>query len=122
VTATSKANNKADPNIRPYSLTVVEKLDRVVTGSTDMMGAQASRHRDRSSLGIGGRNRWSDGTGTLGKQSFVVTFRRPLAFVALVAAASLSPSLGQTPQPSRRSSSVTNLPVRSGRPWPLSMS
>jgi hypothetical protein len=54
VTATSKANNKADPNIRPYSLTVVEKLDRVVTGSKDMMGAQASRHRDRSSLGIGG--------------------------------------------------------------------
>jgi hypothetical protein len=31
------------PNIRPYSLTVVENLDRVVTSSADMMGAQASR-------------------------------------------------------------------------------
>jgi len=30
------------PNIRPYSLAVVQKLDRVVTGSADMMGAQAS--------------------------------------------------------------------------------
>lgn len=30
------------PNVRPYSLAVVEKLDRVVTGSADMMGAQAS--------------------------------------------------------------------------------
>jgi hypothetical protein len=30
------------PNIRPYSLTVSQKLDRVVTGSADMMGAQAS--------------------------------------------------------------------------------
>ncbi|HEX8756991.1 MAG TPA: hypothetical protein VF745_11685 [Steroidobacteraceae bacterium] len=30
------------PNIRPYSLAVVEKLDRVVTGSEDMMGAQVS--------------------------------------------------------------------------------
>jgi hypothetical protein len=29
-------------NIRPYSLTVVEKLDRVVVGSADMMGAQVS--------------------------------------------------------------------------------
>ena len=31
-----------DPNIRPYSLAVVEPLDRVVTGSADMMGAQVS--------------------------------------------------------------------------------
>jgi hypothetical protein len=30
------------PNIRPYSLTVVEGLDRVVTGSADMMAAQVS--------------------------------------------------------------------------------
>lgn len=30
------------PNIRPYSLTVVEGLDRVVTSSADMMAAQAS--------------------------------------------------------------------------------
>lgn len=30
------------PNIRPYSLTVVEKLDRVVTSSADMMAAQVS--------------------------------------------------------------------------------
>lgn len=30
------------PNIRPYSLAVVAKLDRVVTGSADMMGAQVS--------------------------------------------------------------------------------
>ena len=30
------------PDIRPYSLAVVEKLDRVVTGSADMMGAQVS--------------------------------------------------------------------------------
>ena len=30
------------PNIRPYSLAVVEKLNRVVTGSADMMGAQVS--------------------------------------------------------------------------------
>ncbi len=29
-------------DIRPYSLTVVESLDRVVTGSADMMGAQES--------------------------------------------------------------------------------
>ncbi|MGB6605119.1 MAG: hypothetical protein WA747_01650 [Steroidobacteraceae bacterium] len=31
-----------DPNIRPYSLTVVESLDRVVSSSADMMGAQTS--------------------------------------------------------------------------------
>jgi hypothetical protein len=30
------------PNIRPYSLAVVPQLDRVVTGSADMMGAQTS--------------------------------------------------------------------------------
>jgi hypothetical protein len=30
------------PNVRPYSLAVVESLDRVVTGSADMMGAQVS--------------------------------------------------------------------------------
>jgi hypothetical protein len=30
------------PNVRPYSLTVSEHLDRVVTGSADMMGAQVS--------------------------------------------------------------------------------
>lgn len=42
VTASSAADNKVDPNIRPYSLTVVEKLDRVVTGSADMMGTQVS--------------------------------------------------------------------------------
>lgn len=42
VTTSSAADNKADLNIRPYSLTVVEKLDRVVTGSADMMDAQVS--------------------------------------------------------------------------------
>ena len=30
------------PNIRPYSLAVIPSLDRVVTGSADMMGAQVS--------------------------------------------------------------------------------
>ena len=30
------------PNVRPYSLAVAENLDRVVTGSADMMGAQVS--------------------------------------------------------------------------------
>jgi hypothetical protein len=43
VTASSAADNKVDPNIRPYSLAVVEKLDRVVTGSADMMASQVSR-------------------------------------------------------------------------------
>lgn len=38
----SAADDKVDPNIRPYSMAVVEKLDRVVTGSVDMMGAQVS--------------------------------------------------------------------------------
>jgi hypothetical protein len=42
VVKTSSAADKADPNIRPYSLTVVEKLDRIVTGSADMMGSQVS--------------------------------------------------------------------------------
>ncbi len=30
------------PNIRPYSLAIAARLDRVVTGSADMMGAQTS--------------------------------------------------------------------------------
>jgi hypothetical protein len=38
----SAANARIDPNIRPYSLAVVEKQDRVVTSSADMMGAQTS--------------------------------------------------------------------------------
>jgi len=42
VVRTSSALAAGDPNIRPYSVTVVEKLDRIVTGSADMMGAQAS--------------------------------------------------------------------------------
>jgi hypothetical protein len=36
------ADSQVDPNVRPYSLAVVEKLDRVVTSSSDMMGAQPS--------------------------------------------------------------------------------
>lgn len=43
VKMSSAANPRADPNIRPYSMAVVEKLDRVVTSSADMMGAQTSR-------------------------------------------------------------------------------
>src|SRR5690348_16678872 len=39
---TASAAAPGYPNIRPYSLAVAEKLDRVVTGSADMMGAQAS--------------------------------------------------------------------------------
>jgi hypothetical protein len=39
----SAADARVDPNIRPYSMAVVEKLDRVVTSSADMMGAQTSR-------------------------------------------------------------------------------
>ncbi|MEW9572581.1 hypothetical protein ABQJ54_12550 [Rhodanobacter sp. Si-c] len=39
---TSSAAAPGHPNIRPYSLAVDEKLDRVVTGSGDMMGAQHS--------------------------------------------------------------------------------
>lgn len=38
----ASAADPVDPNIRPYSLTVSEALDRVVTGSADMMGAQVS--------------------------------------------------------------------------------
>jgi hypothetical protein len=38
----ASAADPADPNIRPYSLAVAESLDRVVTGSADMMGAQRS--------------------------------------------------------------------------------
>ena len=38
----SAADTQVDPNIRPYSMAVVEKLNRVVTGSADMMGAQTS--------------------------------------------------------------------------------
>lgn len=36
------ADSQADPDIRPYSLAVVEELDRVVTSSADMLGAQPS--------------------------------------------------------------------------------
>jgi hypothetical protein len=43
VKMSSAANPRVDPNIRPYSMAVVERLDRVVTGSADMMGAQTSR-------------------------------------------------------------------------------
>ena len=43
VRTSSAADPHVDRNIRPYSLTVVEKLNRVVTGSADMMGAQKSR-------------------------------------------------------------------------------
>lgn len=42
VKSSSAADPQIDPNIRPYSLAVVEKLNRVVTGSADMMGAQVS--------------------------------------------------------------------------------
>jgi hypothetical protein len=42
VVRTASASAPGHPDIRPYSLTVVEKLDRVVTGSADMMGAQVS--------------------------------------------------------------------------------
>jgi len=38
----SAASPKIDRNIRPYSMAVVAKLDRVVTSSADMMGAQVS--------------------------------------------------------------------------------
>ena len=43
VKSSSAANAGVDPNIRPYSMAVVERLDRVVTSSADMMGAQTSR-------------------------------------------------------------------------------
>ncbi len=42
VRSSSAANPRIDRNIRPYSLAVIEALDRVVTGSADMMGAQDS--------------------------------------------------------------------------------
>ncbi len=42
VVRTASAIVPGYPNIRPYSLAVVEKLNRVVTASGDMMGAQAS--------------------------------------------------------------------------------
>jgi hypothetical protein len=42
VKKSSAADATIDANIRPYSLAVVEKLDRVVTSSADMMGAQTS--------------------------------------------------------------------------------
>lgn len=42
VKTSSAANSNVDPNIRPYSLAVVEKLDRIVTSSADMMGQQDS--------------------------------------------------------------------------------
>jgi hypothetical protein len=42
VVRTAPAAVPGHPNIRPYSLAVAERLDRVVTGSADMMGAQAS--------------------------------------------------------------------------------
>ncbi len=42
VKSRSAADPRIDRNIRPYSLAVVAKLDRVVTSSADMMGAQRS--------------------------------------------------------------------------------
>ena len=42
VVKTTSATAQGHANIRPYSLAVDEKLDRVVTGSADMMGAQVS--------------------------------------------------------------------------------
>jgi hypothetical protein len=42
VVRTASAIVPGHPNIRPYSLAVVPKLNRVVTGSADMMGAQVS--------------------------------------------------------------------------------
>jgi hypothetical protein len=42
VVATVSAAVSGHPDIRPYSLAVVEKLNRVITGSADMMGAQVS--------------------------------------------------------------------------------
>ncbi len=43
VVRTASAAAPGHPNIRPYSLAVVASLDRVVTSSADMMGAQSSR-------------------------------------------------------------------------------
>jgi len=42
VVRTAAAAAPGHPDIRPYSLAVVAKLNRVVTGSADMMGAQVS--------------------------------------------------------------------------------
>ena len=42
VVITAAAMAKGHPDIRPYSLTIIPKLDRVVTSSADMMGAQVS--------------------------------------------------------------------------------
>lgn len=42
VVRTASAVVPGHPNIRPYSLAVDDKLNRVVTGSADMMGAQTS--------------------------------------------------------------------------------
>lgn len=42
VVRTGSAIAPGHPNVRPYSLAIVPKLDRVVTGSADMMGAQVS--------------------------------------------------------------------------------
>jgi hypothetical protein len=42
VVKTASAAVPGHPDIRPYSLAVAEKLNRVVTGSADMMGAQVS--------------------------------------------------------------------------------
>ena len=42
VKSSPAANDRIDPSIRPYSFAVVETLDRAVTSSADMMGAQDS--------------------------------------------------------------------------------
>lgn len=42
VVRTASAAVPGHPNIRPYSLTIVPKVDRIVTSSADMMGAQVS--------------------------------------------------------------------------------
>ncbi|MFZ0549985.1 MAG: hypothetical protein WAU49_09550 [Steroidobacteraceae bacterium] len=42
VERTGAATVPGHPNIRPYSVAVAESLNRAVTGSADMMGAQAS--------------------------------------------------------------------------------
>ena len=42
IVRTASALAAGRPNVRPYSVAVAEKLDRIVTGSGDMMGAQAS--------------------------------------------------------------------------------
>ena len=42
VVRTASAIAPGHPDVRPYSIAIVPKLDRVVTGSADMMGAQVS--------------------------------------------------------------------------------